>query len=94
MLFCLAVDGRGPYLILGSSRPKCVSVLAPRGSTLLVRYDAPDMVIISDEDPMEAGKEKGADNITMGLDSQYEKRYRQKVEAMKRAVRCCGAPLY
>jgi hypothetical protein len=39
-LSAIAIHGL-PYMILTSTRSKCMSVIAPQGQTITIEYDAP-----------------------------------------------------
>mmetsp|Transcript_6363 Transcript_6363/g.14404 ORF Transcript_6363/g.14404 Transcript_6363/m.14404 type:complete len:282 (+) Transcript_6363:123-968(+) len=67
-----------PYLLLTSTKPKCVDVVASRGTTLFIDYHAPDMIKIpeGDEEFKEAFPE-----------TKYTDTFRRKMEVMKRAGR-------
>lgn len=82
------VYGR-PYTLLSSTRSKCFSVIAPRGQVITIEYDAPDLAL--PEDGMaEASKkanpneeEEGKNDHQNGLDSQWNKRMKDRLERIK-----------
>lgn len=76
-----------PYYLLTSTRPKCVTVEGPRDTTLQVSYDAPDMVLLPEDDSEQVEKEKKQQHISGGLDARFNKRYQDKMIALARAGR-------
>lgn len=81
-----------PFFLLTNTRPKCFTVEGPRDTTLLISYDAPDMVLLPEDDSQEVERnkqQKQADTRKQhdGLDERFNKRYQDRMIAMKRAGR-------
>lgn len=76
-----------PFFLLTNTRPKCFTVEGPRRTTLTISYEAPDMVMLPEDDSAELDKKKKQDNKPAGLDERFNKRYQEKMIAMARAGR-------
>ncbi|KAG7343923.1 emp24/gp25L/p24 family protein [Nitzschia inconspicua] len=76
-----------PYMILTSTRSKCMSVVAPQGQTIKIDYYAPDLKIPEDSDEGEESLKKEekppATDGQDGLDNQWNKRMKERLEKMK-----------
>jgi len=77
-----------PYMLISSTRPKCVSVTASQGTTLHVAYYAPDMILPPPDDvepPLKDSVISGM-NVTDGMDAHYKRHITKlHLEDMKRA---------
>ena len=80
-----------PYWLLTSTRPKCFTVEGPRNTVLKISYQAPDMVLLPEDDSemVQQQKEGGQQQQQQqgGLDERFNKRYQEKMIAMQRAGR-------
>ena len=75
-----------PYFMLTNTRPKCFTVEGPRATTFTVSYDAPDMVLLP-EDDSEVVKEKITEQNNKqnaGLDERFNRRFQEKMLALQR----------
>mmetsp|Transcript_61525 Transcript_61525/g.150594 ORF Transcript_61525/g.150594 Transcript_61525/m.150594 type:complete len:331 (+) Transcript_61525:92-1084(+) len=81
-----------PYMLLTSSRSKCLSVIAPQSQTITIDYDAPDLRLPEDDGEdeeiarkIEEEKKEAAASADAadGLDSQWNKRMKDRLEQMK-----------
>jgi hypothetical protein len=85
-------SGSVPYMLLSSGGSKCVSVDAPRHTTLRVDYFVPDLMV---EDEEELKLETDAVNSVSeteprteeGLDSRFNDYQKRRMELLKKAVR-------
>lgn len=88
-----------PYLVMYNSRPKCVTVSAPRDTTLLIQYEAPDIVVTADlTSEIEADEklylekqgeteEEARQKYGSGYDRMYYERNKAKMDQMRRLGR-------
>lgn len=80
-----------PYFLLTNTRPKCFTVEGPRATTLIISYDAPDMVMLPEDDSEALANSKQREQPDSrphgGLDERFNKRYQDKMVAMQRAGR-------
>lgn len=75
-----------PYFLLTNTRPKCFTVEGPRGTTIKVVYDAPDMVMLPEDDSeLLEKKQRAQENKEhAGLDELFNRRFLDKMQALQR----------
>uniref|UniRef100_A0A7S4HZV1 GOLD domain-containing protein n=2 Tax=Odontella aurita TaxID=265563 RepID=A0A7S4HZV1_9STRA len=75
-----------PYMLLTNARPKCVQITATQDSTIIINYEAPDLVILEElEKELKIDEEEPDDNIPpgSGRDAMWYQRNKQRLAAMR-----------
>lgn len=73
-------------MILSSTRSKCFSVIAPHDQIIMVEYEAPDLQVppeTMEEATQNARATQGIEEPDGGLDSQWNKRMKERLERIK-----------